>query len=82
MKSIGIFEVKKGGTCGIVYVPRKIIGKKVKIFLIEEKDEKSQIDHNVLLIENKIRDLEFQKLSLLTLKSIRNKREEMGIRNR
>ena len=71
MKEIGIFEVKKGGTCGVVYVPRKVIQKRVKIFLVEESDEKSLIDSRITRLENEIRDLEFKKDSLQMLKKTR-----------
>jgi hypothetical protein len=80
MKEIGIFEVEKGKTCGVIKVPRKIIGSNVKVFLIEPKDERSQINHKITIIENEIRNLEFQRDSLKLLPKIRAKRELMGIR--
>lgn len=81
MKEIGIFEVEKGKICGIVNVPRKIIKRKVKVFLIEEKDETSQIDHQITLLENDIRDLEYKRDNLLTLKKMRSEPALMTYRS-
>jgi len=49
MKEIDIFEVKKGSKCGVIFLPRKYINKKVKVVLLEKGDlNRFEIELNAL----------------------------------
>lgn len=75
MKEIDIFEVKKGDKCGVVNLPRKHIGRKVKVVLIEKSDENSTIDNSIELLQRSITRLQFKLDNLIELKKQRINRK-------